>query len=76
MPSRARKKPMTAARVERCLDILAGIMAGAGQNAHLGVPLWKRLERELERLRDEEAVIAAARARLTRSTGRTEARSA
>ena len=74
MPKRAIKLArVTAADVERFLDKTAELMARAGNDAHLLVPLWKRLERELERLRDEEAVIAAARARLTRSTDRTAA---
>ncbi len=63
-------------RVETYLDKLAGIMNAAGGDAHLMVPLWRRLERERDRLREEEAVLAAARARLTRSTDRTAARSA
>lgn len=67
---------ITAATVERCLDTLAEIMERAGPRANLAVPLWKRLESELARLREEEAIVRAARARLTRSPDRTPARSA
>lgn len=71
MPRRRKHTPkITAARVELYLDKLAEVMSWAGDNAHLGVPLWKRMEKELERLREEEAVVNAARARLTRSTDR------
>lgn len=68
--ARKKRPPITAADVESGLDILADVMAKAGPRAHLGIPLWKRLERELERLRDEEAVLAAARERVRRSRDR------
>jgi hypothetical protein len=58
-----KKQPVTAARVEAALDTLAWIMSKS-RNANLLVPIWKRLEGELERLKDEEAVVAAARARV------------
>lgn len=56
-----KKKPMTAERVENALDILARIMAGAPKGeAVLMVPLWKRLEAELETLRDSDDVVQMA----------------
>ncbi|MFC7064866.1 hypothetical protein [Brucella rhizosphaerae] len=60
--ARSRKKPpITAERVENALDTLANIMAGAPKGeAVLMVPLWKRLESELERLRDAEDVVTKA----------------
>jgi len=58
-----KKKPITAARVEAGLDTLAWIMSKS-RNASMLVPLWKRLQAELERLQEEESVVAAARARL------------
>ncbi len=59
--SRKKKKPMTAERVEDALDILAGIMAKAPNGeAVLLVPIWKRLETELEILRDSEDVVSRA----------------
>lgn len=70
------RKRVTAARVEQCLDQLAAIMQRAGPHAHLAVPLWKRLEVELARLREEEEIVAAARDRLRRSPDRTAAQSA
>lgn len=72
MPGPRPRKPkkITAERVELYLDKLAEIMANAGADAHLGVPLWKRLESELARLREEEAVVAAAKERLRRSAAR------
>ncbi|MBN9078565.1 MAG: hypothetical protein BGN87_00365 [Rhizobiales bacterium 65-79] len=71
-----KRRKITAADVERFLDKLAEIMSKAGADAHLGVPLWKRLERELERLREEEAIVAAARDRVTRSRDQRAERSA
>ncbi|MHB2265003.1 hypothetical protein [Aliihoeflea sp. PC F10.4] len=76
MPRRGKPIKITAERVELYLDKLAEIMDRIGDRAHLAVPLWKRLERERDRLRDEEDVLAAARARLKRSTDRREVRSA
>lgn len=61
-----KKKPMTAERVENALDILAGIMAKAPKGeAVLLVPIWKRLETELETLRDAESVVSLALKRAT-----------
>lgn len=61
MANARKKKPMTAERVENALDILAGIMAKAPKGeAVLLVPIWKRLETELETLRDEEDVVSLA----------------
>lgn len=68
------RKPVTAAEVEIWLDKLAWVMS-TSPTPHLGVPLWKRLETELSRLREEEATVAAALSRLTRSPDRTAARS-
>lgn len=61
MANARKKKPMTAERVENALDILAGIMAKAPKGeAVLLVPIWKRLETELEALRDAEDVVSLA----------------
>ncbi len=65
---------MTVADVERMLDKLAWIMSKS-RFAHMGPPLWRRLESELAELRDAEAIISAARDRFRRSQDRTEARS-
>ena len=61
MANARKKKPMTAERVENALDILAGIMAKAPKGeAVLLVPIWKRLETELEALRDADDVVSMA----------------
>lgn len=66
MANARKKKPMTAERVENALDILAGIMAKAPKGeAVLLVPIWKRLETELEALRDAEDVVSLAIKRAT-----------
>lgn len=76
MAAGRKKLVITAARVELYLDKLAEIMARSPAHARNGVPLWKRLERERDRLREEEAIIAAARDRLKRSRDHTAAQSA
>lgn len=67
--------PITSERIEQYLDFLAEVMARAGRNAELFLPIWKRLELELEKRREVEAMLAAAAARVTRSMDRTPARS-
>lgn len=67
---------LTAARIELYLDKLAEIMADPGTDARLGVKLWKRLESERDRLREEEAVLAAAQDRLRQSRDRRAERAA
>jgi hypothetical protein len=74
MSPQKKRRPITAARCEEALDKLAWLMSVA-DHPELVVPLWKRMERERDRLREEEATIAAALSRLTRSQDRTEARS-
>jgi hypothetical protein len=68
--------PVTVEEIERHLDLVAMLMEKAGKKAHLLLPIWQRLETELQKQKDAEAMIAAARARLTRSRDRTAARSA
>lgn len=76
MPRRRKLEPITSARVERALDNLAWVMSKSGSDAHLAAPLYKRLETELVRLRDQEAIVDAAMSRVTQLRDRTEARSA
>lgn len=59
--------PITAERIEQYLDFLAGVMAKAGKNAELFLPIWKRLELELEKRREVEAMLSAARKRVENS---------
>ncbi len=65
--------PLTVAELERHLDTVARVMSEAGDDAHLGIPIWNRLQRELEKQRDAEAALAAARERFRRSMDRTAA---
>ena len=65
--------PLTVAEIERHLDLVAWLMDKAGKDADLYLPIWRRLERELTKQRDAEAIIASAKARLTRSSDRTAA---
>lgn len=67
--------PLTAQRVEDYLDFVAGLMARAGQDAELYLPIWRKLEKMLAERQEAEAILIAAARRLTRSTDRTEARS-
>ena len=67
--------PITAARIEQYLDFTAELMARAGKDAELYLPVWRMLERHLAKRREAEAMLAAAAARLTRSQDQTAARS-
>lgn len=71
----AKRKPITAARVEQALDNLADLMSKS-KHAQMLVPIWKRLERELARLHDEEAVIAMAKSRAAAKSAATTGKSA
>jgi hypothetical protein len=74
--ARSPKPPVVinSAKLEECLDKLAFVMSRA-KDASIYLPLWKRLEHELDMQRDVENVLAAAAARVKRSKHRTEARS-
>ena len=74
MPQKRHDTPVTAKDVEEMLDKLAWIMAKS-RFAHLGPPLWRRLEAELAELQDAQAIIDTARERFRRSQDQTEARS-
>ena len=63
--------PITSERIEIYLDLLARLMNAAGKDAELYLPVWRRTELELQKQREAEAIMAAARARLTRSMDRT-----
>lgn len=70
MTNRPRQNlPVTAERVEAALDKLAWIISNSS-NPGRAAPLWRRLEAELERLREQEAVLAAAHSRLNRTRDR------
>lgn len=65
--------PLTSGEIERHLDLVAWLMDKAGSRANLYLPIWRRLERELSKQKEAEAILAAARERLTRSLGQTAA---
>lgn len=59
--------PVTVEEIERHLDLVAWLMDKAGRKADLYLPIWRRLELELKKRREADAMIASALARLTRS---------
>ncbi|TPN79999.1 hypothetical protein [Mesorhizobium sp. B1-1-2] len=71
--------PLTVAILEEHLDIVAVLMSKAGRDADLLLPIWRRVQLELKKRREADAILDEARARLTRarqSTDQTAARSA
>lgn len=56
-------KPITAARVEAAIETLEWLMSKS-RNAHMLVPQWKWFTSELERLRESESIIEAAKAKV------------
>lgn len=68
--------PVTVEDIERYLDTVARLMDKAGRKADLYLPIWRRLQLELKKRQDADALLAEARARLTRSKDQTAARSA
>ncbi len=54
---------VTAERIERALDGLAGIIAAAGEAGRTFLPIFARLERDLADMRADDATMAAALAR-------------
>lgn len=63
------KGPITADRVERVLDTCAWVMSKS-KKPHLLIPIWKRLEMELARLREEEDIIRRAKTRAEEASAR------
>ena len=61
--------PVTAARIERCLDRVALAIAAAGTDGTAYLPLFERLERELTALRCRESSLEAALARAAQHSG-------
>ncbi|WP_421912767.1 hypothetical protein [Mesorhizobium sp.] len=68
--------PLTVEEIEGHLDLLAELMQLAGRKADLYLPLWRRSQLELKKRKETDAILAEARARLTRSKDQTAARSA
>ena len=55
-----RAATVTAERIERALDGLAGIIAAAGEAGRAYLPIFARLERELVAVRADDATMSAA----------------
>lgn len=69
--------PLTVEILERHLDIVAAAMSLDARDADLYLPIWRRVQLELKKRKEADAILAEARARLARqSTDRTAARSA
>jgi len=64
-----RDEPVTADRIERALDGLAGIIADAGDGGRVYLPMFARLERELAEMREGDAALAAVLERAARKRG-------
>ena len=60
---RPRDEPITLERIERCLDRLAMIMSEDEALARRVAPIFKWLDEEAQVLRDQDDVLANARAR-------------
>jgi hypothetical protein len=71
----AKRKPVTLDEIEAGLDLVARRMEKLGPRAELYLPIWRALERERDKRIEAATILAAARARLTRSTDRTAAQS-
>lgn len=66
----AADEPITVERLERALDKLAAAMIRLGPKGPRALPIYERLERELEALRVVDDKMAAVRERLRRSQDR------
>ncbi|KQU77747.1 hypothetical protein ASD12_18275 [Mesorhizobium sp. Root102] len=71
MSRSAKRKPVTLDEIEAGLDLVARRMEKLGTRAELYLPIWRALEREREKRVEASTILAAARARLTRSQDRT-----
>ncbi|MDX3966108.1 MAG: hypothetical protein QHD01_05850 [Bradyrhizobium sp.] len=59
-------EPITVDLLERCLDRLAFEMARAPQGGEVYLPLWERLEAEIEARKASETTMARALRRVRR----------
>ncbi|MBB4398681.1 hypothetical protein [Bradyrhizobium sp. ERR14] len=62
----ANDNEITVEMLERCLDRLADIMAQAPQGGEVYLPIWERLEREIETKKASESTMARAMRRARR----------
>lgn len=65
------KPALTPEMYEEALDLLAEKITGYGERGRELLPMYQRLERELEALRAEDALLASVRARVTQSKNQT-----
>lgn len=63
-------KPATVEELEAHLDMVAGFMHKAKGNAHLYLPIWRALQRELNKLQQSDSLLEQARKRYLRSEQR------
>jgi len=68
-------EPIMAARIERCLDRIAEIIATDRDGGRVYLPIYARLERELAEHRAAEDLLAAVHERVRRLQDRMAARS-
>lgn len=68
-------KPITIDRIERCLDRLAQIMVASGAEGRVYLPIYERLESELESMRDADGKMSRIYARVRQSKDRRATRS-
>lgn len=66
---------VTPEKIEHCLDLLAGHIDRDPAQGRKLLPIYERLEQELEALKKETDALARIRARLKRSSDQTAARS-
>ena len=58
------KPALTPEMYEEALDLLAAKITGYGERGRELLPMYQRLERELEAMRAEDALLASVRARV------------
>jgi hypothetical protein len=63
------RHPVTIETMERYLDRLAGIIDKAGNRGAVYLPIYERLEIELEKLKAKDALMGCVRARLSDKLG-------
>ncbi|RWC22881.1 MAG: hypothetical protein EOS27_33135 [Mesorhizobium sp.] len=71
MTRSAKRKPVTLDEIESFLDLVARLMEKFPRQAELMTPIWRALERERDKRVETNVILAAARARLTRSPSHT-----
>lgn len=62
----ARQAPVTIERIERAMDEVARAIDMAGDRGITYLPIYERLERELQECRAKQTTLSSVRARLER----------